>query len=168
MYKKEKGRPHNEHSKYSMPTNCRFYLERALQPMSSVLSEHMSNSTFSKIGEAWLQKNFTFCLPLIKSPLSQTAFSGFQSRNPPFIVKSSFLGFQLDLYFSFSFFIFCFIFLWFKLPFRVFILSLYLSFHILSFPFLFLFLFTFAFQSRPFGFSTLTSQLPCCLKHNTS
>ena len=29
-YKKEKGIPHNEHSKYSMPTGCRFYPERAL------------------------------------------------------------------------------------------------------------------------------------------
>ena len=50
---------------------------------------------------------------------------GFSIQEPPFVVKSPFLGFQLDL---FSFFIFYFILLWFKLPFRVFTLNLFFSF----------------------------------------
>ena len=48
----QRGKMHNEHLKCPMSTGRRSYLERVLQPMSLVFSEHMSNFALPQTSEA--------------------------------------------------------------------------------------------------------------------
>ena len=106
-----------------MPTGCRFYPKRAIQPMSTILFEHMSNSAFPQTSEVWLLRDFVPSIPLINFHPPRSSFQVF-NLGIPFVVKPPLSGFQLDLYFSFFFLHF----LWFKLPFQVFTLNFFFPF----------------------------------------
>ena len=136
----QRGKSHNEHSKYPMSTSRRFYTEWAPRPMSLVFSEHMSNSAFPQTSEAWLSQDSILWMPLIKFLLPRSPFQVFNLGI--FCSHAALSSFRLDLSFSF---------LWFKLPFQVFTLN----------PLFFC-------QNRPFGFSILTSLSSDGIKHNTS
>ena len=118
----QKGKPHNEHLKYPMSIDRRFYPEWAPWPMSLVLSEHMSNSAFPQTSEAWLSQDSIPWMPLINFLLSRSLFQGF-NLGILFVVKPPFRVFNMTSHFLFSSH-FSSHFLWFKLPFRVFTLNL--------------------------------------------
>ena len=102
VYKK-KGGPHNEHSKYSMPTGCRFHPEKSF--LADVFSP------FWAYVKLWPLTNwrslvitrFHSLTALDQCPSSYTALSGFQSRYS-FRGLAALSGFQLDLIFTFFFF----------------------------------------------------------------
>ena len=108
--KKEKGGPYNEHSKYSMPTGCRFYPKKVF--LVDVFSPFRAYAKlcFPTNWRSLVITGFHSLTALDQFPSFQTAFSGFQSRYP-FRSQVALSGFQLDLSsFFFLFFIFLFIF----------------------------------------------------------
>ena len=124
MCTKRKRRPHNEHSKHSMPKGCRFYPEKSL--LADVFSPFWAyvKLWFPTNCEAWLSQDSIPWLPLINFLLSRPPFQVF-NLGMLFVVKPPFRIFNLTSHFSFFIFLF-FHFLWFKLPFRVFTLNLFL------------------------------------------